>query len=336
MIGRTSLHRLACAALVAALGVSLVKSPVAAAQSPSGLPGFAVSAVGFESYYRYDLRPGGSTRGRLRLISRSRRDQRVAVMAADVSTAADGGLEYGSEPPRSYGRWISIRPKVTVPAGGAVEVPFTVRADGTAQPGDHFAGIVAINQRDLENAPRRQIEEGFVLRYLPRLAIAVQVTVPGPATTELTGGGLAFDVAPSGTAVTVLLRNTGDKLIDRTTGTLVLSRGGRTLLERDVELGAFVPQTQIAYRLPLTGRPAEGSYRVVGELRPKGAAPVIVDDEVEFAQKESEELRTETGREATGGTSTWLIVALAAAGVLVLVLLHLLLSTRRRLAARAD
>jgi hypothetical protein len=337
MLGRPLLRGFVSAAVVAALGVLLAASPASAAGKRGGQPGFAVAAVGFESYFRYQLRPGEVERGRLRLISRSKRDERVQLMPADVGTAANGGLDYGSEAPRSYGRWITIARRVTVPAGAAVEVPFTVRPEESVGPGDHFAGIVAINRRDIEDARRQQVEEGFSLRYLPRLAMTVQVTVPGPATTELSAGGLAIDVTPSGTAVNLLLRNTGDKLIDETTGSLVLRHGdGRTLLERDVEIGAFVPQTQIAYRLPLSGRPAEGRYRVVGKLRPEGADPVVIDDEVSFAEKEADELRAETGREAAGGTPTWLYIVLGAAGVLVLALAYALITTRRRLAARAD
>jgi hypothetical protein len=337
MPGRPLLRRFASAALVAALGVPVAGAPASAADKRGGEPGFAVAAVGFESYFRYKLRPSEVQRGRLRLISRSKRDERVQLMPADVATAANGGLEYGSEAPRSYGRWISIARRVTVPAGAAVEVPFSVRPDGSVGPGDHFAGIVAINRRDIEDAQREEVEDGFSLRYLPRLAMTVQVTVPGRATTELSAGGLAIDVTPSGTAVNVLLRNTGEKLIEKTTGSLVLRHGdGRTLLERDVEIGAFVPQTTIAYRLPLTGRPAEGRYRVVGRLRPEGAETVVIDDEVAFAEKEADELRSETGREAAGGTPTWLFIVLGGAAVLVLALAYALLTTRRRLAARSD
>ena len=334
---RTTSRRTLAGALAGALACVLAAPIPSPAARGAGDPGFAVAAVGFESYYRYRLDAGEATRGKLRLVSRSRRDQEVVLRAADVTTAENGGLEYGSSAPRSYGRWISIRRRVTLPAGGAIDVPFRIEVERGADPGDHFAGIVALNRRDLRRAGRAGNREGFSLRYLPRLAIAVQVTVPGPAQRELTSGGLTIEIAPAGTAVGLLLRNTGTKLVRRTTGMLELRQGDRVLLRRAVDIDAFVPQTTLRYRLPLTGRAAESTYRVEGELRPRGAPALRIDDTVQLGEKESEELRTETGREAQASeTPVWLIVALAAAGLLVLALAFALLSARRRLGRAGD
>ncbi len=274
------------AALAVALAAFVAPAPVAsAAPVRPARPGFAIAAVGFQSSYQFRLRPGEKVRGRLRLISRSRRAQHVVLRAVDVTTAANGGLEYGSKPPRLEGRWIAIRRRVTVPAGRAVEIPFRVHPEAGTRPGDHFGGIVAINARDLRAAARRPSKQGFSLRYLPRLAIAVGVTTPGRATYQLGVETLGIDVSPSSTDVTVLLRNAGNKLLKQTTGELVVSERGRELLRQSVDIGAFVPGTTIRYRLPLQGTPAKARYQVRGRLLPSGAPAVSVGGTVSSATR---------------------------------------------------
>ena len=292
-----------------------------------------MAAVGPDSYFRYRLEPGEAARGTLRLISRSRRAEHLELRGADVTTSAGGGLAYGSGAPVGEGRWVKIAKGVTVRPGEVVDVPFTVTADTGATPGDHLASIVAVNRRDIARASDASGRRGFSLRYLPRLAMTVRVAVPGPATHALTAGGLTIDVAPTSTTVGLLLRNTGERLIGRTRGSLVLMQGDRVLLRRRVDIGAFVPQTEIRVPLPLSGRVAKGRYRVTGELRPRGAQTLSIDDDVTFGDKEAAELKTETGHEARAGTPVWLLAVLVAAGVLLAVLAYALLSARRRLAA---
>jgi hypothetical protein len=323
----------ASAALVAALAGVAAAPPVAGA---SGGPGFAVSAVGFPSYFRFHARPGGAVRGTLRLISRSRRPVHVLLRGADVGTAANGGLSYGTGRPGDTGRWVHIRRRATIPPARAIDVPFTVRAARSATAGDHFASIVAINRRDQRHALAASHRKGFALRYLPRIAMTVQLTTPGAAHRALTAGGLSIDVTPSNTSVNLLLRNTGNRLLRRTTGMLTLTQRGVTLLQRHVDVGAFVPQTSIRYPMPLQGRPARGTYHVEGTLRPQGANPIRISDDVKLGAPQSRELQAETGRSAAGGTPVWLVIALGAAGMLVLVLCFALLSARRRLARAAN
>lgn len=328
-------RRAPLAALAAATTLCLAPSAAPArAQGAASDPAFAVAAVGFDSFFKYRLQPGDRRSGKLRVVSRSTKPQEVVLQAADVTTAATGGLEYGSAEPRATGTWLRLGGRtVTVPPGRAVEVPFTLRVPSDAQPGDHLAGLVAINRDQLRAARRNGDKEGFSLRFLPRLAIAVQTTVPGDASTELTVGNIGLDVRPTTTDVTVLIRNSGDKLIPKTRGRLTVRRGDRVLLEREVDLDAFVPGTTVQYRLPLKGVPARGTYAVSGELLPERGAPVPVNGSASFAEKEAQKFEDQTGQQAgDAGPSTWLIIGIA---VLVIVLLAMgaaLLAMRRRLA----
>ena len=327
--------------LAALAAVAVSPTPATAAAGGGGSsaeaaePGFSVSAVGFSSYFRYGLRPGRRARGTIRLVSSSTRPVDVVLLAVDVRTAATGGLDYGASQSRGLDPELKLgRRSVTLSPGGGAEVPFTASVPRSATPGDRFAGIVALNRAQVRSARRKAGKKVFSLRFLPRLAIAVQVTVPGPATHELKLGNVGMDVTPSSTDVTLLLRNTGNKLIRRTGGRLAISHNGRVLVRRRVDIDAFVPATTLLYRVPLRGSPAEGSYRVNGILRPERGAPVEVDEEVSFGDKAARELKRETGKEATkSGPSAFLIAGLIAAVIIVIVLAGALLRTRRRLAA---
>jgi hypothetical protein len=303
-------------AATAALLLVALAAPGAAVAQKSDV-GFSISAEGFPSFFRYDASAGDEIAGAVVLRSESDRPESVILRAVDVMTAGTGGLDYGAERPSGVGTWIDLEDeRLTLPAGGTARVPFTVRVPAEATPGDHLAGLVALNRADERRARPEASGDGFNLRFLPRLAIATWFTVPGPRDPELTLGNVGFDVTPSGAAVTLLLRNTGTSLIERTTGRVKVLQGERLLVSRSIRLDAFVPNTEVTYRLPLRGAPARGEYRVVGTIEPHGAPPIAVDETVRFGEEAATELRDETGQEAKGGTSPWMWALL---GVLAVV-----------------
>ena len=328
--------------VLAVLG-AVACSPSAATAAPgaggqsraAAQPGFSISAVGFRSYFRYGLAPGGRARGTVRLVSSSPRAVDVLLQAVDVGTAATGGLDYGASQSRGLDPELQLeRRSVRLSPGASVNVGFTAATPRSASPGDRFAGIVALNRAQVRAARRGSRRKGFSLRFLPRLAIAVQVTVPGPASYELQVGNAGIDVTPSSTDLTLLLRNSGNKLIRHTGGRLAISKDGRVLVRHRVDIDAFVPATTVRYRVPLVGSPAEGTYRVKGVLRPERGAPVVVDETVSFGDTAAREFKRETGKEATkSGPSILLIAALVAALALIIALAGALLRARRRLSA---
>jgi hypothetical protein len=297
--------------------VALTLAAPAAAQPAQ--PGFALSAAGFDSYFRYRLTPGGAETGTVRLTNLSGRPLTVLLRAADVTTAATGGLQYGSAPPGGDAQWLTLdRSRVRLDAGGAQGVGFRLRVPAGASPGDHFAGIVALNGHDLRLARRRPAPRGLQLRFLPRLAIAVQTTVPGPSTWQLQAGAASIEVTPSATNATLQLRNTGNRLVRKTSGNLSLLQGNTPLVHHHIKLDSFVPNTQITVRVPFEGIPAQGTYRLRGTLRPTGGEPVHVDQEISFDEPAARELRRETGQQAKSPGIPTLLAGIAGAALLLL------------------
>jgi hypothetical protein len=297
--------------------LALTLAAPAAAQPPQ--PGFALSAVGFDSYFRYDVAPGSSQTGTVQVSNLSERPLTVLLRPADVTTAATGGLQYGTSPPGGDAQWLSLdENRVPLAAGETQSVQFELRVPASASPGDHFAGIVALNAHDAQTARRQPARRGLQLRFLPRLAIAVQTTVPDGDLWELRAGEAGLEVTPSATNATLQLRNTGNRLVHRTAGNLTLLQDSTPLNHHHVNLDSFVPNTQITLRVPFEGTPAHGTYRLRGTLHPTQGKPVHVDQQIDFDQPAADELKRETGQQAKSAGIPTLLAAIVGAALLLL------------------
>ena len=315
-----------------AAATSLLVGPAAAhAQRPDPL-GFSIDAVGFPSFFIYDAKPGETVRGRVRVRNIAGESRVAYLRTVDAKTAATGGVEYGSQsrPPRGTGRWIRLGARtLNLPAGAAVEVPFTARVPRDARRGDQLAGIVAFGKPP---PPSRARGGRFRLRFVSRLAIAVQFRLPGKREPRLELRDAGVQVLPAGASLALRLANTGNTLIPKTSGRVTVSTAGKTLFSRPVRLDSFVPKTELVYALPWLGRPVEGDYEVTGEIRPAGAKPIEVDTKVRFGKERIREFRKETGRPAVEaqGTSPLLIAFLGAIIVALTVLAAAYLRLRRK------
>jgi hypothetical protein len=318
---------LICAALV----------PAAAAQAAAaGTPlGFAITAAGFKSYFVFDSSPGGQVRGTLEVANQTSGARTIILGAVDVSTAATGGLQYGESAASREGRWLTLPARVVRVAGrGTASVPFTVRIPTTAAPGEHYLGITAVDSRVLN---RPATGRGSIhLRLIPRLAMTVELRLPGRPTRALAVRGAGIFVAPSGASLGLGLANPGNALITAATGEVTVLQGSTALFSQTVELAAFVPRTRITLHVPWQGVPAQGTYVVKGLLRPAGAAPIAFQRTVTFGGSAIRKYRQQTGRQATAavGTPVALIVALVLASAAALLFAVGYARMRRRLRER--
>ena len=290
------------AATVFAAAVSCAAAPSVLAAREGSQFGYAISAVGFNSYFIFNSHPGGSVHGTLRVVSLTPEVKTILLNPADVSTAAAGGLQYGNPPAHSEGSWLKLAVRsVRLSGNGSVTVPFTAAVPEDAPSGDHFLGITAVDRRAMTgavtgNGPIR-------LRLIPRLAMTVQIRLPGPRVTAMSVGRAWIAVAPSGASLALGISNPGNRLIGPATGRITVSRGATPLFSQEVDLGPFVPRTAVAYHIPWEGTPAQGTYRVKGEIIPSHARPVAIDRTVTFGTSAIRQFRQQTGRPATEAPS---------------------------------
>jgi hypothetical protein len=295
-------------------------SPALAARTGSQL-GYAITAVGFKSYFVFDTRAGEAVRGTLRVVSLTPRAKTILVAPVDVSTASAGGLQYGSSQPTAEGSWLNLAVRsVRIAGAGSASVPFTARVPRGATAGDHFAGITAVDSRAVRGPTHGR--GPIHLRLIPRLAMTLELRVPGRRTSELALRSAKIDVAPSGASLVLGISNPANTLIPASTGSVTVSQGSNLLFSQGIELAAFVPGTTIAYHVPWQGTPVEGTYRLTGELRPTGAPAIAIDRTVTFGRIAIRQFRHQTGRPAkeNAGAPVVLIVALAFASMAVIVL----------------
>jgi hypothetical protein len=252
------------------------------------------------------------------VISRRRTTQPVTLQVVDVGTAATGGLDYGSGPPRAVGRWVTLgRRSLALAPSAVAAVPFAVRVPVAVHPGDHVAGLVAYDPGELARERRAAGKRGGLrLAFRSRLAIAVVVRVPGQRRPRLAFRGAGVNVSPSGVRIELGLRNTGNTLISPTKGDVTVSQDGQPLFTSAVDLDTFAPDSQIRFAIPLPGTPTQGTYHLSGTLRPNRAPPVKIETDVEFTNREAQRFTRASGKKVRrdgGGGSPLLIVALGLA-----------------------
>jgi hypothetical protein len=299
-----------CGACVVALAVFAPSAASAASSGP--VFGYAISAVGFKSYFVFNTNAGAQAHGTLRLSSLTSGPKTILLSPVDVSTAANGGLEYGDGPARGEGRWLSLSAPIVKLAAGSADVPFTVTVPPGVSGGEHFLGIVALDRRVVD---RPATGRGSIhLRLIPRLAMTVELRLPGVRSSDLQIGGARVEVAPSGASLAIAVANRGNALIPGSSGSVSVFQGSTRLFTQKVELASFVPGTAITYRVPWQGTPVEGTYRVSGEIRPTGKAPIRFERTVTFGGGAIQKFRQQTGRPAksSSGAPVLLIAALAA------------------------
>ncbi len=144
------------------------------------------------------------------------------------------------------------------------------------------------------------------------------VRLPGPVTRSLALRSTKLTVEPVGAGLVLGLLPGGSKLIRSARVKLRVLRDDKTVFKHLSGLGQLFPGSALSYRIPWQGTPTDGSYRVLGVIRPKDAAEVQIDETVTFTSAKAAELEDEAPPAASAATSSmppwvWLALTLGAA-----------------------
>jgi len=203
-----------------------------------------------------------------------------------------------------------------------------VRIPQSARGASHYAGIVAVDAAELAaaKAPGKRAKggAGFTISRINRQAVPITIRLPGPLTRKLTLRSVKLDVSAAGAGLVLGLLPRGTVLMQDAKVKLRVSRGSKTILRNASALGQLIPDSKLDYRIAWTGRPTEGDYLVRGVIRPKGAAPVYINQTVNFTPAKVKELKRETPPVAQAaqandaGLPMWVWLALTGGGALLL------------------
>jgi hypothetical protein len=329
-----SCPRAGTVAVLAALALAAPAAAPAAAATAARAPAFALSSDGAAGPLRLHGTAGHVLRGAVRLRNLSRRPITVRLQPADIRTAANGNADYLTTRLSGAGRWLRLA-ATTVPLAPREtrRIAFTVRVPAGAHGASHYAGVVAVDTAELASAGARTATKAksFSFQRINRQAVPLTVRLPGPLTRSLTLRSLRIAVAPAGAGLVLGLLPGGSRLIDDARVQLRVLRGSRTVFAHASTLGQLFPGSGLDFRIPWPGRPTQGSYRVVGVIRPTGAAAVQIDQTVDFSPATATRLDRETTPAAPPlpGMPVWVWVAFAAAGIVLVALSSLVWRLRR-------
>jgi hypothetical protein len=217
-----------------------------------------------------DAQPGAELAGQMALRNDGDGPLSLRLAAVDATTAQRGGVEYGlpDPPPDEVGAWIDLsRDAITLPRGGSVEIPFTVRVPADAAPGDHLGGIAvwAPDEADAGSG-----ESGFAPGVVveTRQVVAVQLGLPGAAPQSLEVQDARAVARPDGPYIEVVIANTGRRLA-KATGTLTVD--GEVLAE-GFAVDTIVPGTSVAFPIRWPGADLDAPHDIEVTLRYDGEA----------------------------------------------------------------
>ena len=333
--------------LLASLALAaFAAAPASAAPAPAAPKAatFALSATGKSGALRLRTAPGRTVRGAVLVRNVSRRPIVLRLQPADIANATNGNADYITAHRSAAGRWVRLAATtVRLAPKASRRVPFSVRIPAGTRGASHYAGIVAFDAADVTAAARDRKRRGtsFTISRITRQALPITLRLPGPLTRTLTLRSVKIKVDPAGAGLVLGLRPGGTVLTQSAAVTLRVSRGTRTVLRHSSTLGQLFPGDDLDFRIPWTGRPSEGSYRVRGVIRPKGSAPVYINRSIAFTLTKVEEIKRETpplAQEAEApALPMWVWLALAGAAALLLTLSLALwrLASRARRTAEA-
>lgn len=286
--------RVALVAACVAVLAGVLDTP-ASASSPAS---FSLAPADGTPYPRFAPEPGQTVRGTLRLTSRSSRVRVVRLQTLALTTANSGGIQFAGDKSDETSSWLRLsRTDVRLRPRASTTVRFTAEVPADAAPGEHYAGLAAVDRAELRNAAAKPDKgaRGVALNRVTRVALPVRLWVPGDAARRLDLRDMTFAANAAGSHLDLDLGNTGRRLVRETAVDLRVSRDGKQLFRHTGDLAEFVPGTRIRYAVAWRGKPKAGTYHVSGTVTPKGAAPIEVDRDVEFAGAEAKQLEERTG-----------------------------------------
>lgn len=312
---KTLLAGLALAALAAA--------PASAAALSSSPVAFTLSTAGTTGSITLHGAPGGVLHGAVRVHNLSRRHITVILQRADIETASNGDADYVTARLYHAGRWLRLgSASVHLAPHATRQIVFTVRIPVRAGGGSHYAGIVAVNAADLitrveHDKSKRPV---FTFYRVSRQAVPLTIHLPGRLSRSLSLLSAKLIAEPIGAGLVLGLLPGGTELTQAAPLKLRVLRGARTIFTYAATLGQLFPGSGLNYRIPWPGRPTPGTYRLIGQIRPRGSAVINIDQTIGFSAAKASQLKHVTSPVAAAPGSSapsWVWIVLAGGAALL-------------------
>ena len=328
--------------VVAALGVATTGSASAArggaSRANAATPPFVVvvqPAAGQPGdYFNASAKPGATIHaGTLVLRNTGRTRVRALLVPVDALTASNLGSTYKvlGTPRHGPTLWTQLsQRKLTLAPHASATVAVSVTVPAGAKPGEYLSGV-SIQARK-PNVHTRRLNSNVEIASIVRYAVGVEIRVPGPLHPAVTLNRVVLQRQPRGLSFLVDATNSGNVILKNVTGTVLVTRGGRRVVQTPIGPGTFVTATSIQLAaLSLEQQVSQGTvFHVKATIR-YGGGSARLDRDVTFGPHEAQLQQEFGGRKvASSGGSPWVAFAAGAGALVFLIGLALLLRRRRR------
>jgi hypothetical protein len=327
--------RRACRRLLLLAGLLLL-APQAAAAAPSvTAPSLAPVHPGPHGYFEYTLKPGQVATATVALGDQGA-PARYLLYVASAATSPVGGVAYGQPTSRPHGTAAWIAPSLSsLQVSGRRRLSFQVRVPDGTPSGDYVAAIAAQPPTAAAVAAKSTGHRSVSFLVTARTVIAVVIHVPGRASAAARFGQPRIWLQQrTRQVITIPIDDTGAVLMKPYLAGALTTCAGRPALLLDRQLDTFVPRTTIAYPWYVNGQalPA-GCYRIAVALYQWRGGPRLAAyaGTLRVGPATATVRRPPAPRPASGRPHLpgWLIWALAAFALLMLLAGWLLLRSRR-------
>ena len=223
---------------------------------PTNANGAAVAGPG---YFRLRARPGQVEHAYISIANEGGVAGTVEIVPVDATSGVYGGVSYDlpGRPRTAVGSW--IRPKVSsvrLTPMQSVVVPVRISASPRLKPGVHVGGLTAFVPTTTSTG-----SSFGSLQVQVRVVLAVVVTVPGPAVSDVRVDGVSTKYEPTGLYVVTHIRNSGNRFARTDVHLTVRAPGARKLtLNRYLHVDTTVPGTSVFYPVAWPGNVKYGRY----------------------------------------------------------------------------
>src|SRR3954453_12163370 len=303
------------ALVVTAAALAAAFAPGASAAAPPAMTVVVHPASGASgSYFTLSPDPGRwSLAGTIEVRNRRNRPLVVRVDPVSSLTASTLGSAYGMAAAKSTGQtaWIRLpKRRIRLAPRQKVSVPVAVKVPSDVSPGDFLSGI-SVQAVGAES--ERRLRGNVAISSVERYAVGLLMDIPGPRHPQIRISRAKVTREPAGLSFFLHATNAGNAILQNVRGTLLVTRGKRTVARAKIGPGTFVSGTSIDYPLLVPREePREGAvYRVRAVMRYHGGVARF-DSRVRFGHKAAQAQQDFGGPvvDAAAGSKTplWLLI----------------------------
>ncbi len=244
-------------------------------------------------YFQFTMNPGETKEDAIILLNFADKVQNFLVKPVDGYTADGGGIAYSFEKPSKYSSWVTTENdgRYRLLGSRIQRIPFSVTVPEATPPGEYYLGMLtAIDESNATPEPTRSgSEQNFMIKVVGQIAIAIVITVPGPAKCDVAILDIQQSIRSGKWRFDIKMKNQGAVHFAGDGIAIIRSKASDELLhEKKITVGYFVPGTEMNYSLDFPF-PENSEYQIEIKVSDRNDPDCIMQYEKDFTVGVEEE-----------------------------------------------